>query len=140
MNKKSVSPVCVYTIVHTNKLDDLHQKEGEGEISEKRNWATANRLFQEAQRNNMRMLVIFAAAEHTSDLIYYADLEDVKIDKKDSSHAVTTFQISNLTQFEDPKPKKISLIVKSTGRGIPESHIRPYIICQTPKLLMDYGN
>ena len=140
MNKKSVSPVCVYTIVHTDKLYDLHQKEGKGEISENRNWATANRLFQEVQRNNMRMLVIFAAAEHTSDLIYYADLEDIKIDKKDSSHAVTTFRISSLTPFEDPKPKKTSLIVKSTDRGIPEDHIRPYVICQTPKSLMGYGN
>lgn len=136
MNKKPISPVCVYTIIHTNKLDDLHQKERKGKISESTNWATANRLFLEAQRNKMRMLVIFAAAEHTSNLIYCADLEDVKIDKKDSSHTVTTFRISDLTPFEDPKPKKTSLIVKSTGRSIPEGHIRPYIICETPKTLM----
>lgn len=136
MNKKPVAPICVYTIVHTNKLDELYQKEGKGEISENKNWATANRLLQEAQRNHLKMLVIFAAAEHTSNLIYYANLEAVKINKKDSSHAVTTFRISDLTRFKDPKPKKTSLIVKSTGRGIPDGHIRPYIICQTPKLLM----
>lgn len=132
MSKKPVSPVCVYTIVHTDRLENLFLNGRHGEIAENRNWATANRLLQEAQRNNMRMLVIFAAAEHTGDLIYYANLEAIKIHKKDSSSAVTTFRVSDLTPFEDPKPKKTSLIVKSTDRAIPDGHIRPYVICKTP--------
>ena len=140
MSKKAVSPVCVYTIVNTDKLDDLYKRGGKGPITENRNWATAYRLLQEAQRNNLRMLVIFSAAEHTSNLIYYANLETIKIDKKDSSHAVTTFHVSDLTPFKDPKPKKTSVTVKSTGRPIPDGHIRPYIICKTPKPLMEHGH
>ena len=136
MSKKPVSPVCIYTIVHSDRLDDLYRKGGKGTITENRNWATANRLLQEAQRNNIRMLVLFAAAEYTRDLIYYANLEAIRIDKKDSSSAVTAFRVSELTPFKGPKLKKTSLIVKSTGRGIPDGHIRPYVICKTPKSLM----
>src|SRR5436853_6332932 len=130
MNKKSDSPICVYTIVHTNKLDDLYQQGGKGAIKEKRNWATASKLLQEAKRNNMKMLVLFAAAEYIQDLIYYANLEAIEIDRKDSKSSVTTFHVSELTPFEKPKPEKTSLIVKSTGRPIPEGHIRPYVICR----------
>ena len=136
MNKKSILPICIYTIVHTDRLDDLYQKGGKGEISENKNWATAKKLLKGAQGDDVRMLVIFASAEHTNELIYYADLEDVAIEKKDSNRAVTTFQISKLVPFEDPKPHKTSLTVKSTGRDIPENHIRPYVICHTPESLM----
>jgi hypothetical protein len=137
MRKKPVSPVCIYTIVHTNKLERFFRQERRGEIAENKKWATANRLLQEARHNKMRMLVIFAAAERTRDLIYYATLEAIRIRNKDSGRAVTTFRFSNLTAFEDPKPKKTSLIVKSTGRAIPDGHIRPYVICKTPKSLVD---
>ena len=88
----------------------------------------------------MNMLIIFAAAEKTSNLIYYANLEAIKIDKEDSNSSVTTFRISELKPFKNPKPKKTSLIVRSTGRAIPEGHIGPYVICKTPRSLIDYGN
>jgi hypothetical protein len=95
--------------------------------------------LQEAQRTSLKLFVLFAAAEDTSDLIYYANLEAVRNDKKDSNSSVTTFRISELTPFDEPKPKKTSLIVKSTGRAIPEGHIRPYVICKTPKSLLGHG-
>ena len=139
MNKKPVAQFCVYTIVHTDTLNDLHRNGGKGKITQNRNWAAANNLLLEAQHNNMRMLIVFAAAEGTRDLIYTANLEDIKINKKDSFNAVTTFHFSELTPFQDPKPKKTSLIMKNTGKAIPVGHIRPYVICKTPKSLMAYG-
>jgi hypothetical protein len=136
MSNNLVSPVCVYTIVHTNKLDKLYRDGGNGQIEEKRNWASAHRLLQEAKRSDMKMLIVFAAAEYTSDLLYYANLEAIKIDKSNPKSPVTTLEVSKLTPFEEPKPNKTSLMVKSTGRAIPEGQIRPYVICKTPRELM----
>lgn len=135
MNRKSISPICVYTVVHTDTLKAFSKAGGSGRIKEGKRWATAGRLLQDGRRNNLRMLVLFAAAEDTSDLIYYAGLDAIEINRIDAKPS-TTIRFSELIQFEKPRPKKTSLIVKSTGRPISEKHIRPYVICKTPKSLM----
>lgn len=143
MSKQPTLPICVYTIVHSDKLDELWSQcktAGEVEIKENRNWATAQRLLKEAQAENLRMMVVFAAAEYTHDLIYYGTLASIKISKKSSNKAVTTFRVAELTRFKGIKPLKTSLIVESSGKAIPDRFIRPYAICKTPKLLMAHGS
>ena len=132
-------PICIYTIVHSEKLDDLHlkcKKDGKVKIEENRNWATAATLLQEAQLAEVTMMIVFAAAEYTRDLIYYGSLESIEINKKTLNKFATTFYVSDLTPFNSPYLLKTSLIVASSGKAIPDGYIRPYVICKTPKQLM----
>ena len=135
MKSQEILPICVYTILHTDKLNCIFNQGGSGVISENKNWATANKLLIEAKSKDITMKVLFAAAENTNDLIYYGDLDDIKIDKTSPDKIFTLYTISNLTPFSEPKPKKTSLIINSTGNQISGGHIRPYVICNTPDML-----
>ncbi len=135
MSERRVSPVCVYTIVHTDKLDEIHRNGGTGTLVEKTKWITARELLREAQDRGEAMPVVFASAEITEELIYHAMLDDVVIDEEQPGRGggTTTFAITGLTPFPDPKPHKTSLIVKSKGEPLSAGHIRPYVICETPR-------
>lgn len=133
MSSQSISPICIYTIVHTNKLNVAYKQGGKSTFTENKRWVTAKRLLQDCKLNGLKMLVIFAPAKETSHLISYGTLDEVKIDNE----ALTTdFQVSDLKLFGKRRPPKTSVIVKSTGKPIPEGHIRPYVICETPKQLL----
>lgn len=125
--------ICVYTIVHSNKLDCLYKEGGSIELLENKAWATASNLLVEAKKQGMTLKIVFAAAEDTSDLIYHGDLDDININRKDPNSVFTSYRVSNLFPFSDPKPKKVSLIINSTGKPISGGHIRPYVICNTPE-------
>lgn len=135
MTKKLISPICVYTIVHTDKLDEAYRKGGSSSFKENKKWVTAKRLLLQARYDNMVMPIIFASAEDTRKLIYHAVLKDIQIDEAAAGGAATTFWVANLQPLHKPLPKEKFLIVKSTERYLPESDRRPYRICVTPKFV-----
>jgi hypothetical protein len=129
-----IAATCVYTIVHTDALDAAYKAGGIATFHEGRRWATASRMLVDAREAGLRVPVVFAAAEYTADLIYFGWLEDIVLGAADADHA-TTFRVSGLAPFPKPPPKKTSLFVAETGRPIPASHIRPYVLCRTPAFL-----
>jgi hypothetical protein len=129
-----ITETCVYTIVHTDTLARAHRAGGVATFHEGRRWATAEQLLAVARKQGLWLPVVFAAAEDTTDLIYFGWLESVVLGAEGAVHA-TTFLVSGLTPFRKPFPKKTSLIVASTGKPIPRSHIRPYVLCHTPELV-----
>ena len=131
-----VVDTCIYTIVHTETLDKMYREGGQGEIVERKPWVSAQRLLTTAKKQNKTLLVLFAPAEATSQLIYFAKLEDVKIGKDKS----TKYRFSGLTPFKKPRPLKSSLIVVSTERPLDPYFIRPYAICRTPEFLKNKAN
>jgi hypothetical protein len=129
-----VTETCVYTIAHTDTLAHAHQAGGIATFHEGRRWATAEQLLAVARNQGLRVPVVFAAAEYTTDLIYFGWLEAVVLGTEGAAHR-TTFLVSGLTPCRKPFPKKTSLVVASTGRSIPSSHMRPYVLCRTPEFV-----
>lgn len=134
MNNSAVFPKCVYTILHTKRLDDLYQQGGAIKLTEKKKWATAASLFQFAKRNNQSFYVIYAPAEATWELIYFAKIKNIEI----TADGKTKYEIENLTPTTQPRPIKTNLILASTGQPINEQFIRPYAICKTPEFIEAY--
>jgi hypothetical protein len=129
-----IAETCVYTIVHTDRLKAAYAAGGQGTFEEGRRWVTARRFLAVARGAGRRVPVLFAAAEHTAHLIYFGWLEEVVLGAVGAGRA-TTFRVSGLKPFPKPHPKKTSLVVESTGKPIPASHIRPYVLCRTPEFL-----
>ena len=135
--KPPVSGFCVYTIAQTSKLKEKEKENGgKGNLTEHKNWATARKLLLEAKAKGEAMFIVFAPAEDTRELIFWARLDDIRIQSVEKQ-TTTTYDFSGLTAFPKPVPKKKSLVLRSSGRNISASFIRPYAICKTPKFLLD---
>lgn len=126
-----LSPFCVYTIRHEQRLDEVHRQGGDGGFEENTSWVTARRLLLEAKDNGMRMPVIFASANVTDKLIYYAMLSDVELD---DTNYTTMYRFTGLTPIEGDYPLS-SLRLRSTNRLLSENFIKPYAICHTPSFI-----
>lgn len=129
-----ISETCVYTIVHTDALVSACEAGGVATFHEGRRWVTAKRLLAVTREQGLRVSVVFAAAEYTADLIYFGWLEAVVLGAAGAGPP-TTFRVSGLQPLRKPRPKKTSLVVASTGKPIPASHIRPYVLCRTPEFV-----
>jgi hypothetical protein len=126
-----ISPYCIYTIRHTEILNDCFKSGGTGEFTEGTKWVTGRRLFLDAQRDETRMPVIFAAADVGGGLLYYAWLKDVKVSDEDST---TTYKFTGLKRITN-KPPKNSLKLMNTNRPLSNDFIRPYALCHTPPFI-----
>lgn len=128
---QSLSPFCIYTIRHQKDLDEAFRSGGNGQFTENTTWNTGYRLFLEARKNGQRMPVIFASADITDRLIYYAMLKDVDVNEADST---TTYEFTGLHQITSHRQLS-SLRLRSTGRSLSDNYIRPYAICHTPSFI-----
>jgi hypothetical protein len=93
---QSLSPFCVYTIRHQKDLDEAYRAGGTSRFKENKAWKTGHRLFLEAQRNGQRMPVIFASADVTDKLRYYAVLSDFELDEVNFT---TSYQFTDLQRI-----------------------------------------
>jgi hypothetical protein len=125
----------VYTMRNRQDLDFVMAGGGKAEFRENKSWATAHILFEKATARNLQMPVFFSAAEEKSGLIYFALLDEIKIENDGS----TLYKFSELTQLPYAKPLS-SLTLKSTGEKLSDRYIRPYAICQTPPELSSWLN
>jgi hypothetical protein len=118
---------CIYTIVHSDKLNKIYYEINYSNLSEKKNWANGLKYFKEAKSKNQEMIILFSGAEDTKYLHSWAKIETISIadDKKS-----TLYTIYELKLFS--KKRKKSKIEKIDGDCIPESFIRPYVLCNTP--------
>ncbi len=94
-------------------------------------WKTGLKLFLEAKRSGQRMPVIFASADVTDKLVYYATLGDVEIDE---AGGTTKYAFNELKPIEGDLPLG-SLKLRSTKRPLSNNFIRPYAICLTPSFI-----
>jgi hypothetical protein len=128
--RRNLSRYCIYTLCNTERLGEAYKNTRSGEFQENRQWVTGKQLLLEAQDNDEQMLVLFAAAEIASGVIYYAILETVEIDPETR---VTRYAFAGLTPLDEELPKS-SLRKKSDNKPLSENDIRPYRICFTPDL------
>jgi hypothetical protein len=126
-----LSPFCVYTIRHQQDLHEAYRRGGIGQFTENKTWNTGHRLYLEAKKNGQWMPVVFASADLTDRLIYYATLKDVEINESDLT---TTYEFTGLQQIASHLPLS-SLKLRSTNRALSDNYIRPYAVCLTPSFV-----
>lgn len=124
-----LSPFCVYAIKKSRKLHEISKNGGTGQLTERKRWTSAKKLLAEVQRNGRRMPIIFAAAENTENLIYYAEITKITL----HHDATTTYSFTRLTPIDGRVPK--TQLRKSTGKRIHSNFIKSYAICHTPAFL-----
>jgi hypothetical protein len=126
-----LSPFSVYTIRHQRDLDEMYRRRGEGGFDTNRLWRTGRALFQQAKGSGQRMPVIFASADVTDKLVYYAMLSDIELDETNST---TRYEFTELQKVEGDLPLS-TLKLRSTNRPLSDNYIRPYAICLTPSFV-----
>jgi hypothetical protein len=129
----NIYPKCVYTIVQSDRLHEIfNEKNGKGQITEKKLWTGARALLDDARENGDKFFVLFTPAEATQEIVYFAEVENIVTFKNDVS---TMCYFKNLTPTAEPRPLKEELIIASSGQPIRPGHIRPYVLCRTPNFV-----
>ena len=77
------------------------------------------------------MPVIFASADVTDKLLYYAMLTDIDIDE---TNFTTRYEFTELEEVKGDLPLS-TLRLKSTNQPLSDDYIRPYALCQTPSFI-----
>src|SRR5215204_4642315 len=96
-----LSPYYVYTIRQRQRLDDVYRGGGDDTFDEKKSWKTGRQLFLAAQKNGMRMPVIFASADVGDKLLYHAILSEVEVDE---DNYTTEYSFTDLIPIEGDYP------------------------------------
>ena len=129
-----LADVCIYTIVSPDKLEEAVREHKA--LSEKTRWVSGRRHLQQALAAERILPVIFSdARKNVRKLIAWSTLDD--LDDLVVKQASTEFRITKL--YGVGSVTRESLIVLSTGAPIPVGHIRPYVICKTPKFLISFA-
>jgi len=124
---------CIYTILHSETLHAALRKGG-GVATERQVWVSGEKLFREAQKDGMRMPIIFAAAEDgPKGLLYHALLDAVETDAVTQT---TTYRYSGLKEIPN-RPPLSSLKKRSDNQPLSDDFIRPYSICYTPSFVKE---
>jgi hypothetical protein len=103
---------CVYAI---KSRADLHEAATKGTATfiEKKRWAVAARLLEEAQRNSDNLAIVFAAAEKTNELIAWGLLDKIEV-----GESTTSYTFSDVKLFEGRRPRKTELRKRSDGQPL----------------------
>jgi|GEM_PF-3480928 len=120
----ALSDVCVYTIISPENL----LKETPF-FRENKRWVSALKYLREAREKELQLAIIFANASQCSELIAWSTLKKIKIVGDGS----TEYSVGNL--HDVGALTRQDLIVLSTRQPIPEGHIKPYVLCATPRAL-----
>lgn len=126
VDQSGLTDYCVYTIVDGKRLARLAKEGRSSQFDEGKPWATASKLWQEAQLAGRAMPLLFGDAAHCSRLLYWGLLTDVHI-------------VEGITHFAVDRVRKLGgrhtpqeLVLRSSGRQIAPGFIRPYALCETP--------
>ncbi len=127
-------PYCVYTIKHSDDLEQFRRTGGEGSFTEHRQWVTGAVLLEKAAREGADLPLVLAAAEVIDGLIYWAAITRLELGDRELGPNVTTVHFRSLKRIR-PKQSLRMLRLRSSGQPLSENFIRPYAICHTPRFL-----
>lgn len=124
---------CIYTIKHSDDLNDVLSNGKSSTFREYKNWKGAQDMLTEAKKAKNDLIIIFSPAESTDYLHSWAIISDIRIS---DDKTFTDYSFYNLTKIEN-KIKKSSLVLLSTGKKIEVNFIRPYALCLTPVKILN---
>ena len=131
---ESWSEACVYTMRHSDELRACMAAGGTREWVENKRWVRGRELFDKARAAGDSMPIVFSAAERDSGLIFSGRLTAIELSDDETGGGTTRYSVADLAPI-DPSQPLSNLTVMSTGRPLPDDHIRPYAICLTPDFL-----
>jgi hypothetical protein len=128
-NQSRYAEQCIYTIRHTDIIDQFSRSEGPHYIDTKRKrWTTAKRMIAEARKQGKIVPLLFAPAENTANVVAWAELRSVETGQ------------TNRCTFEKLKycyaPIKKAKLKRLNGENLSRDFIRDYAICRTPPTLL----
>ena len=127
---ESLYPKSVYTIRHSNELDSTYKSGGTGSFIERKNWATACTMLEEAAEADQELPLILAYGDRIDGLRYWACIRSLEIN--DDGH--TKVYYSGLTPISQVPPLSRLTLVNS-NKSLRDDFFRPYAICFTPDFL-----
>jgi hypothetical protein len=119
------------TAIYVNASSDRLRDASRGSdpslpITEKKRWATGQKLLAEARGRGEELPLIFAQ---------YAPLTFWAVAREITLHALTTeYQFTELRPLRDHR--RSDLVVESTGAPLPDEFIRSYALVRTPEFLV----
>ena len=120
----------VYTIIQSQKIDDMIRN-NETIYIEKKIWRAAFNYLQEAKSKSQTMYLVLAPAESTVYLYAYAKIENIEFLDDIKSTKVT---FSDLRRFTNDEILKTEL-VKTDGTPVDKNYIRPYLLCKASSII-----
>jgi hypothetical protein len=129
LRSSTLHEAAVYTILHPDKLKQFEQKGKRGSATEGRRWTKGKQMLESAKANGMRMPILFADATDCSRLLYWAELDSIRVGRSG-----TRYSFHSLRPLGgEHSPQELRLC--STGKRIAKGFIRPYALCKTPEFL-----
>jgi hypothetical protein len=122
---------CIHTFRHSDDLQKQQKDGGSHTLTEGKAWRTGRQLWIDAERAAERMPILFSGADVHTGLIYWAAIDDIRIDDETRQ---TTCSYSALRSIAPPKLLS-TLRLRSGDRPVSDDLIRPYAICHTPDFL-----
>ena len=123
--------ICLYAIRHGDVLNEDWREGGSFSFTEGRSWKRAVKELDLAKQSGAILPIVFANACDTRHVIFMAQIDDIRLLSRNGK-VETSIVVSHLEKLASPLPKT-QLVVAGTGRRIPSSHIRSYVICRTPR-------
>jgi len=121
---------CIYTIRDRKIMAVEVLRGGPVTFHENKPWVMGYKLWQEAQKAQIPMPVLFAdAARYTNKLFYWGVLTAIEL-----TDDGTTVTVDRLRRFSKSR-KTQELVLRSTGQHIAPNYIYPYAICRTPSFI-----
>ncbi len=127
--ESTLYPYCVYTLLHTEKLEGILAGTREPTERENQRWVTGQKLLHEATAQGQALPILFGPADKGTGLVYWAILTAVDLDARG-----TTYRFTDLVPLPGNRPLS-SLRLMNGGQPMPDSNIFPYALCETPSFL-----
>jgi hypothetical protein len=121
---------CIHAFLNPDELREQARAGGQHRLTERKRWITGRQLFAEAKRASKRMPILFSGPDGRGGLIYWAVIDDIKIDNQTG----TTCSYSDLRELK-PARQRSELRLRKVGRYLSDNFTRSYAICYTPGFL-----
>lgn len=120
---------AVYTIIPKQNIKDAYANNGRGCIAENKMWVTASNDLDECDDEQFMMLLL-ADASSIRGVEWVAVVDKIQVNRDEKS---TLINFSHLTRLSSIFP--IDKIKLRNGNNLSSNHIRPYVLCELPKIL-----
>lgn len=122
---------CVYTIIHSNTVQEMINGEEKLIIKSQLPWTKAVNNFKIAKKNNEQFYCIIAPAEDTKYLLAFGIIKNITYNKKQNN---TKCELVNISYFKNKKIKKNILKLTSSNTNLSENFIKTYANCYTSSI------
>jgi hypothetical protein len=134
-----LAPFAIYTITHSSGLARAARASSRTiRFTEHSPWQTGARLLEQAREQEQQVAVVFAAAELVEGVTHWGVLQNLVVFKDPAGRPISDVTVAQVRRL--PRRHALNeLRLKSTGRALADTYIRPYAIIHVPGFLTNRG-